>query len=189
MATYFSDNYTDVSAGSLVSSLPTIPQVNDSSKAGRLRYKRSEIRVQSGFDPAAGAEIFRMGTFKSSDRLIAAYISTSVAAGNSTLVNIGAYLSGSNHDGAVIDVDCFAVDIELNAKIARTEYLAGDVADTDFEEIGLPLWQQVSLSAAGTYTADPGVDFDIALTTDGTTHGAYSAAQIIVCEFYYHSGD
>ena len=101
------------------------------------------------------------------------------------MLNLGLYLAGENHDGAVQDVDlfCSALDIST-AAIDRTDALveAATLAGTDR---GKTVWEQLAVGA-GTDTVDPEVWYDV---VGVPSTSCATADTTIVLEAYYTAGD
>jgi hypothetical protein len=128
-----------------------------------------------------------MMTFKSGDRLLEMWLASdgTSAAG---AVDVGLSLTGSNHDGALVDVDLFGTAIVTSTAMERSEALVEAAlakATTVKSGRGLPLWEAAAIGA-GSDTSDPGVQYDILLTP---TTSFTSADSIITLEAYYTSGD
>lgn len=188
MATYFSDNYVtfDATTPVAISALPTIAQINDSSKAGRLRYKRVQTKFQVGLNPAASDQV-RLATFRSTDRLIEIHTAMTATWGAAATADLGAYYTGNANDGAVIDQDRFGSDIDLNAGgiTTRAEVLNEGGTGDAYEDYlrGAPLWEACAIAS------DPGGFIDIALTFVNHAEVTGGAVRTLTTEFYYHSGD
>ena len=129
---------------------------------------------------------------RSSDRLIELLISTDGNASGGT-VDVGAYLSGDNHDGASIGtatVNLFADALALTTLGNRTAILGNEGGSSSVpvatEECphGTTMWELVNMGD-GSYTSDPGINFDITLLPTVT----FDAVNIITLEAYYTSGD
>lgn len=146
--------------------LDSIPGYADAGTASRVRVARFPITVLSGRNFASG-DIIRMGTLRSGDRIL------DIRVGNeqfpaSTTVDIGLYLTnGRFHDGAVVDADLFASALDLNtARTAALVSVFGEnfaTSTVGAHDAGKYLWQLADLGAA-TLTADPKVEYDLALT-------------------------
>ena len=147
-------------------------------KHGRMRYNRAMI---TGL--CLNTEVLRFFSMKSSDRLIELMISSD---GGSTAANIdiGLYLSGNAHDGAVQDVDLFASAQAIETAIHRDDAFI-ESAVIQHEDRGKHLWELLTVGA-GTATVDPQVSYDICgtVTTEFT-----DAVSIMVLEAYYTAGD
>jgi len=173
--------------GALTEELPiATPSVRVSAGYSHSRVRRSHARIGFGTIAAIGEDA-RMLTLKSSDRLYSLLVSSD---GGSTAgdADLGIYLSGGNHDGALpaaACVDAFsttanAIDTGQN----RVEVFAA--GDYDEENMGLMMWELVNITAAATYTEDPKVTFDIAFTVTVEPTVAISLVQI---EAFYTAGD
>ena len=148
--------------------------------AGELPYD-SQRRIPAGlghsrlrtkvawaqFGTAAGAgDVIRMMSMKSGDRIAAIRLFTDGLCTDGT-ADLGVYLSGQQHDGAVIDADLFgaAHAIKTAASFDTVEereavFLAGALSEIDRYKT---LWELCAVGAAS-YTVDPMVDMDICLT-------------------------
>lgn len=179
MATLFSDQFGASQANSTWDS-GFRPDSNIS--GGRLRYKRVSILIPVGGTGGTSADIWRLTTFKSSDRITNMFMSASATGGNGT-TDVGVYLAGTLHDGAVVDVDLFATAVALNPALVRTDKFteSGNLVSTNR---GKPLWFLADLGS-GTYSTDPKIQFDICATLTQTTTVGTSE---VVFEFYYTAG-
>jgi len=162
MATYYSNNFT-TTAGLSATTLEDgfIPYVGDIN--GRMRTKRMT------FIPGAAmsaADVVRMGQFRSTDRLYALYYESADMTGTST-IDIGLYLSGANHDGAVIDDDLFASAIDTSGQAVAYADILTSAALTPTDR-GKSLWEQAAVGAAS-YTTNPNVMFDMTILVNAAT--------------------
>jgi len=173
MASYFSNNFAAIGANTTLLRGQT-NNVGDTH--GRLRYKRMEIEFTGAF---ALNEVARMGQFRSSDRLVNLYLTTDDL-GTVGSLDVGLWLSTPNHDGAVLDADCFATIVSVTSAVARTDIL---LESTTFaiEYRGKYLWQYLPSS----YSVDPVVNFDIGILA----HAATDAAGTVLLEAIYTAGD
>ena len=182
MATRYSDHFS--TTGDDGDSLDMQVRVSAGIGHGRLRYKRA--RANGLFTTS---DTVRMMTFKSNDRLIELWLSYD-GANTAGAVNVGLYLSGSNHSGAVVDADLFCTLQTTTTLAIRTDIMGEPasalIAVAGEEEVrGLPLWKQASYGA-GTDTVDPMTEYDIVITPYTTIAGADS---LMTLEAYYTSGD
>ena len=172
--------------GAIAEELPLDTQRRASVGHSHARVRRTHAQVGLGTVAGVGDQV-RMLTLKSSDILCSLQFSSdgAAAAGDADL---GFYLTGANHDGALAStnsVDCFsstalAVDTAAN----RTEVMfAGDY---DEENLGLRVWELINISDAATYTSDPGGTFDLTFTM---TAAITSALTIVSLEAFYTAGD
>lgn len=147
-------------------------------KHGRIRYNRAMI---TGL--CLSAEVLRFFSMKSSDRLLEIMISSN-GGSDAGAIDIGIYLSGNDHDGAVVDADLFASAQATSTAIARTDAF-NESAILQHEDRGKHLWELAAVGD-GSDTVDPQVSYDICgvVTTEFTT-----TASILVLEAYYTSGD
>jgi hypothetical protein len=130
----------------------------------------------------ASADTLRLMTFKSNDRIHQLFL-TSDDAGATGDIDLGIYLAGNRHDGAVVDVDLFGADTDVNAAaISRVDQFdAGALSDI---HRGFMLWELAAIGDA-TYTADPQTQFDLVITVTEL----FAAATDIVVEAVYTAGD
>jgi len=205
--TVFSNHYTSTTSGEsvevgfkpgvgsnsgVVSSGTAITNVGAGVNHSRVRTSlaTATIPVTVGSPAAAWAtgDFVRLLTMRSSDRIVDIRIWTdaTLAAATALATDIGIYLAGLNHDGAVVDVDLFGTAFNLMSAspVARVSVFDdGALAD---EHRYLPLWAALSIGA-GTDTSDPEVLYDIALTM-GTVTGAVVAGEVFL-EVEYIAGD
>jgi hypothetical protein len=185
MATYYSDHYS--ANGLQADSYDGQMRVNAGIGHGRLRYKRAQATPTS----AGTGDTIRMLTFKSGDRLIELMISTD---GNATggTIDLGMFLSGSNHDGASLganNINSFMDAAALTTIGHRTDAFGETGASaitvaTENEVRGLTMWE-IANFGDGAYTVDPMTSFDIVITPTV----AFDAANIVTLEAYYTAGD
>jgi len=173
MATYFSTNYAAEAANQVILN----PRVRTAAgfAGGRMRYKHMYILADQVF---AITEVIRMGTFKSNDRIYDLLISCDDQ-GTAGDFDIGLYLVGSAHDGAIVDDNLFCDALDVNAAaLSRTD--AFTEAGLDDHDRGKALWELLGLSA------DPGVEYDLTITAVEATTNATGQ---VTLEAYYNSGD
>jgi len=147
---------------------------------GRVRYKRATF---TGLALLTTPDVIRFYTLKSSDRIINQWISSD---GGSTAgaIDIGLYLSGTNHDGAAVDVDLFSSAQAISSAIHKTAALVESTV-LQHEDAGKTLWEMAAVGDAS-YTVDPVVEFDVC----GTVTTAFTVADsILTIECLYTSGD
>ncbi len=176
MAVYFSDNIADSSANTSLG-------VGYRATVG-VRHARTRTSIARVTALALTTDVVRMITLRSSDRLLSLELATDGACAAGA-VNVGLYLSGSAHDGAVADADVFATAVTVS-----TETDLVDIFDEntllDGVDRGRTLWEIATLGAGTNYTSDPIVNFDICLvpSTSLTT-----AAAELTLKAVYTSGD
>jgi len=142
---------------------------------GRMRYKNMYILTDQVF---AITEIIRMGTFKSNDRIYELQISCPDM-GSAGDFDIGLYLTGSAHNGVVVDDNLFCDALDVNAAASSRVEAFTEAALDDFDR-GKPLWELLGLST------DPVVEYDLTITAvEATT----STSAEVLLECYYNSGD
>ena len=180
MATWFSDHY---SSGSSVNALPATPVRPSAGIAhARKRYKRAQITVPSA---VASNDVFRMMTFRSGDRISDIRVHADDTFTANANLQIGLYKAGVGglHDGAVIDLNLFAADLDAGGGLEDAEaYIQATTLVG--ENRGAPLWYVANIGG-GTYSADPDEEWDLCgvLDTDDTTGGT------IVVEVEYTAKD
>lgn len=188
MTTYYSDHFT--TGGLSTDSFDNQIRVSAGVGHSRLRYKRGRITTHA--TTFASTDTARILTMRSSARLIELLISTDGAASNGT-VDVGVFLSGTNHDGASIGtatVNLFADALALTTLGNRTSIFGAEAGSSSVpvagEECpnGTTMWELVNMGD-GAYTSDPEINFDITLLPTVT----FNAATIITLEAYYTAGD
>ena len=142
---------------------------------GRLRYKRMYILTDQVFSIN---EVIRMGTFKSSDRIFELTISCPDM-GTAGDFDIGLYLTGTAHDGVVVDDNLFCDALDVNAAaLSRVEAFTEAALD-DFDR-GKMIWQLLGLAS------DPGTFYDLTISAfEATT----STSAEVLLECFYNAGD
>jgi hypothetical protein len=151
----------------------------------RLRYKQARITMPLAL-PFTDGDYIRFLTFRSGDRIMAIYGSCDSNA-TATVVDLGIYKTGANHDGAVVTTDVFVDGDDVNAADLDREDWFTQATDLTGLDRGKTLWELANLSdEAPAYTEDPGELWDLTMecmTTQAT------AAQTFVIEVEYTSGD
>lgn len=178
MVAWFSDHY---SSGVNVSAMPGTPVRPSVGKAhARKRYDRIEITVPN---TAAVNDTARLGTYRSGDRIHKITVHAGDGFTATADLDIGLAKKGDNHDGAVIDADLFGDALDIGGGLEDAEAFI-QATTLVGEERGQPLWYLANIGA-GTYTADPGEEWDLLGTflVDMTTGGR------LVVEVEYTSGD
>jgi len=180
MADQFSDHFADVQPGLI---LNTQRRASAGISHGRKRTKIARVTLDLSPSAFGVGDVARIAQFKSSDR-IEEILVTSGGASTVLTADLGLYRTGQNHDGAVVDADLFASALALNGVIARVDEFTEAGTLDNFDRF-LTLWELAAIGAA-TFTEDPFLDFDLALT--GTAAIA-TADEPIVIEVTYTSGD
>ena len=154
MAAYYSDLITD-------------PADNTSlSKYYKAPVGISGARTRTSVARATGlfltTDVVRMASLHSSRQLLHIGIGAD-GASTAGAVNLGLYLAGTDHDGAVVDVDLFA-SAQSVASALDPWAADGFVEATTLGGVdrGKKLWELAALGAAS-YTEDPDVMFDICI--------------------------
>lgn len=170
MANQFSDHYSSTTYGLAVAS-PMV-KVPWHLQNRHQKLARITLGLASGGTPAAFtiADIARMMTFKSSDRISQLFVGA--AGGTAVAANLGIYLAGTAHDGAAVDEDEFASALSLAGTVTFADVFAESVAAETIRR-GMPLWERLGL------TSDPGVDYDLAFTATATLTTADAAVIVL----------
>lgn len=173
MATnYFSDLYAGLATPS---TLDSQKRASAGVSHGRLRY------AVARFDPGEVVTVsssVRLKQFKSGDRINSILISCPDA-GTTGDVDLGIYKSGASHDGAVVDNDLFATDLDVNAA-ALSQVDVFDEAALDDQDRGKTLWELAGQSS------DPMEDWDLTMDfPEATTDATWE----VTFEVFYTSGD
>lgn len=158
MSDYFSDNLADSSANTtLVQGYKA--HVGIKHARTRTSIARATTADSTGFQTT---DVVRMITLKSSDRLLALEFGADGTTGNAAEVDIGIYLTGAAHAGAVDDANLFddAADVATLSDL-HDVFDLGALAGTDR---GKTMWELVTIGGGTNYTSDPNIEFDICLT-------------------------
>lgn len=159
MAVWYSDWYaTQSTAGG---SAITVPAIKVPWRVNNRHYKRCQIVLPLSPTAFTSADVARLMTFKSVDVIHTLYITA--AGATAAAADVGLYLSGANHDGAVVDADLFASALALTT-LARTDEWLESAVNTSTDR-GQPLWQ---LAEAVYTTGDPNLELDLCLTCTTT---------------------
>jgi hypothetical protein len=148
---------------------------------GHPRLRRKQARAVIGTGATIGQQV-RMLKFLSSDRIYNMVVTAN--GGTAGAANIGAYLSGANHDGAVLDVDLFASALTIAGGVSRVDNFA-EAGTLGGLQRGLQLWEQLVVGGQ-TWTQDPKLEIDIVATI--TTAVTVSLLTLIF-EVEYVAGD
>ncbi len=175
MSVYFSDNLAAAAANTTL--------VTGFKASVGIRHARERTSVARVTSMALTTDTVRMLTLKSSDRLLALELASD---GGSTAgeVNIGIYLTGAAHDGAVVDVDVFAAAQSVATEIDLTDIFV-QATTLDGVDRGKELWA-IAAVGAGTDTEDPRVDYDIVIVPSTSLSVAVSELTLVAT---YTAGD
>ena len=170
MANQFSDHYASTTYGLALSS--PAPKVPWHLQNRHQKVARILLGLASGGTPAAFtiADVARMMTFKSSDRI--SELKVAAAGGTAVAADLGIYLAGTAHDGAVVDADEFASALSLAGTVTYADVFAESVAAETIRR-GMPLWERLGL------TSDPGVEYDLCFLATATLTTADAAVIVI----------
>ena len=173
MASYFSTLIAAEAANQVILNPPEFTAAGFA--GGRMRYKHMYILADQAY---AINEVIRMGTFKSNDRIYELRISCDDM-GSTGDFDIGIYLTGGAHDGAVVDNNLFADALDVNANALSRVEVFTEAALDDFDR-GKMLWELLGL------TEDPVVNYD--MTIDAVEATTNTTGEVML-EAYYNSGD
>ena len=130
---------------------------------GRLKESTAFIEMAAGDDDGS---VYRMHRVRSDVRISSLEVGNDAVAtelgDNGTDFDMGVYQTAEN-GGAVLDADVFASAVDITSALPLTDYTY-EAGATDIDKISMPLWERLGLSA------NPGIEYDIALT--GNTVGA-----------------
>ena len=173
MANHYSTLFaTEADQNALVNPPKRVP-VGES--GGRNRYKRMYILTDQVF---AINEVIRMGQFKSNDRINKLLISCPDM-GTAGDFDIGLYLTGAAHDGAVVDNNLFCDALDVNTTSSAQVEAFTEAALDNFDR-GKTLWELLGL------TVDPVVNYDLCIdAVEATT----STSAEVLLECWYNAGD
>jgi len=107
--------------------------------------------------------VYRLARLRSSDRVSQLTLFSDAITG-ATAFDLGVYRTADD-GGAAVDDDLFATALDLSAAQAGTEVLY-EAGAARIDQIEKRLWERLGLSA------DPQVDYDLALTGDTVGTGA-----------------
>lgn len=135
----------------------------------KMYVKSASITVPA---TVAAADVLRMFTLRSSDRLWALYHNTDGAADASNSAEVGIYAVNANHTGAVLDVDLFgaAHDLSTAALDVLTEIMTSGAAGG--EDRLKTMWE-IFFLGAGTDEVDPEVKYELCTTLNGDDTAAF----------------
>jgi hypothetical protein len=173
MATnYFSDLYAGLATPSTVDMQK---RASAGVSHGRLRY--AVVRFDPGEVVTVDSNV-RLKQFKSGDRIHSILIS-SVDSGTTGLLDVGVHKSGANHDGADVDFDLFATDLDIKAA-ALSQVDIFDEAALDDHDRGKTLWE------CNGDSVDPMEDWDLScIFSEATTDVTFE----MTIEIFYTAGD
>jgi hypothetical protein len=148
---------------------------------GRLRYTRANALQRSTGTAEkieVGAEL-RIATFKSGDR-INSILFSDLNAGATGIFDLGLYLTGTGHDGAVVDLNLYATVFETDAGAETRLEMFSEASLTVFDS-GKTIWETLGLGE------DPHVMYDLTAVYTEITDAVAAYEQL--WEIYYTAGD
>jgi len=175
MTAYYSDNIAVSTANTTL-----VPGFRPTVGIKHARTRTDTARISALL---LTTDVARMITVQSGSRLIKLEL-TSNGGSDAGAIDIGLYLTGSAHDGAVVDVDLFASAQTISTAIDLTDVF-NESAVLDSTDRGKTMWELAAVGA-GTDTIDPLVQYDITIvpTTSFTT-----TASILTLIATYAAGD
>jgi hypothetical protein len=166
MADFYSDHYS--SLGTLTDAPATRETGHLPGPAGRGFAEKIFARFimpTSANDIIADDDVIRMFSLRHTDRLCALWISTADAiASTATTMDVGVYLSGANHDGALDDINLFVSALEANAATVERSEAFSEAGTLEGIMRGKQMWEIVNIGGGATYTQTSNLDFDICIT-------------------------
>jgi len=181
MATFYG-----TALGETINALPTASK--KVAKAGlggaRVRTKVFQLTVPVGHDMTTN-DVIRMGTIPSGDRIGDIRLSSTALTATAPIVDVGLYLAGTNHDGAVVDADLFVDDLTLSAQDQTDAFTEATTL------IGADRWKfawELAAIGAGSDTTDPRVEYDLCILVTNTSSAQATADGQVVIEVDYISG-
>ena len=182
-----SDGSVSPGIGTVTEELGLDTQRRASAGHSHARVRRTVAQVSIGTVAGDGDQV-RMLTLKSSDILHSVLFSTN-GAGTAGEADLGWYLTGSAHDGALasaasVDAMSSSALVFDTAGTPRVDkILAGDYGASD---MGKRVWELINVSDAATYASDPGGTFDLTMTMSETMTGTVT---LVTLEALYTAGD
>ena len=179
--------------GALTEELPLNPGNKVGPGFSHSRLRRSHAKITVG-TVAGASDQLRMLTLQSNARIHSILWSSDGGSTNGT-ADLGWYLSGDAHDGALPStnsVDAFsssAYNIKTATAAATgssgTRIEAFELGDYDTEDMGKQIWELINVSDASTYTVDPNVNLDLTWTIVEAVSAAVVTVQL---EVFYTAG-
>lgn len=175
---HYSPHFT-ITAPNLVASVVDDPAIKVAPGLRHATMRHTHALIELAAATLTDEDEIRFLTMKSSDRLLELRASLPAAWAATTLTaEVGIYLAGENHAGAVVDVDLFDATFEMDDTHARADvFINAALLD---EQRGLPLWGLLGLSA------DPNVLYDIVWTI--SVLDTVTAQSNMLVEAIYKSG-
>lgn len=155
MATFYSDQFATELTTDEVAAFDPAYRASTGDLGGHLVYS---VGTAYTLGTTAADSIRMIRGIHSSQRLwsLTCYCPSTPSAG---IADIGLYLSGFNHDGAVVDIDLFEDGQSLTSGLAETDVFLGTTGITAADR-GKTMWELADLGAAS-YGSDPNLFFDI----------------------------
>lgn len=172
---YFSDNIADDSDNTSLGVAYRAPV--------GIRHARTRTAIARVTALALTTDVVRMITLKSGDRLLALELATDGASAAGA-VNVGLYLSGQAHDGAVADADVFAAAVTVSTETDLVD-IFDQASLIDGVDRGRTMWELATLGTGTNYTEDPRVNFDICLVP--STSLTTTATELVLKAVYTSS--
>ena len=161
MADWFSDQYSAGSAATAIADPITV--VSSGVNHGRKRIIRAEITVTD----TAAADILRMFTLKSGDRLYTLELYTDGGCNASSSSDVGIHTSTLGHDSSTaLDADVYATTQDLTSALDVYTEVFTQATTLGGEDRGKTIWEQLAVGAQS-YTVDPLINVDFTITLNG----------------------
>lgn len=114
--------------------------------------------------------VYRLCRVPSNARITSILLGTDAITG-ATASDVGVYQTAAN-GGAVVDADFFATDVNISAAATAFTEVLLEATATDIDKVEKRLWELLGLSA------DPGRDYDIAVTVNDVTAAGTIAMKV-----------
>lgn len=141
-----------------------------------MRIKRSLVDFSAG-DTIPDASTCRMFPLKSSDRIFKMMLAAEAGWVDAADLDIGVALAGVRHDGALLGVGTFGINIDIGGGIAYADQFS--VNTLEDEDRGKPLWELVNEVDSQSWSVDPILDLDIIITFTQTLSTALSILLVV----------
>jgi len=143
------------------------------------RYRMVTAKMVIATIGGTSGDIVRCFSLPSNSRVMTMSVASE---GTSTnyVCDVGVYLAGGNHDGAVVDSNLFGAITPSTSITSEAGEFGLDIFETgalNAEDRGDPLWHQCAVGG-GSDTVDPRVNYDICLTSTTTLITAVENVQL-----------
>lgn len=156
-----------------ISNRDAVPPVLNQGAVTRGRLQRAVGKISIANGDSIGSTYRALSI--PSNAIVSSVLITSPDIGTTTIADIGLYRT-TKDGGAVVDADFFASALSLkDGALTRSEQMFESAVNT-VANYNQPVWDKVS-----GLTADPGCDYDVALTL---TAAADAAGDVLVEVFF-----